>query len=96
MDCEYPTWDWFSNSYRVKPEEPKKKVLPYESAEEFLAAQKEHGPYLSIKGITRLYYPLYIDDTGIEVTNKGIILMNELINYMTWQDGHICGKEIEE
>ena len=62
-----PVWNWANFDYRVKPEPPQKKIVPYERAEEFLAAQKEHGPYIKdvINGPT-YNMPLCItDEMGI-------------------------------
>ena len=35
-----PAWDWNHFDYRVKP---KTKYVPFDTAEEFLAAQRKHG-----------------------------------------------------
>ena len=35
-----PVWDWLYNDYRVKP---KTRYVPFETPEEFLAAQRKHG-----------------------------------------------------
>lgn len=43
-----PSWDWNTFEYRIKPEPPKPKCVPYESAQEFLQAQREHGPYVEL------------------------------------------------
>lgn len=39
-DVNNPIWDWLHNDYRVKP---KKKFVPFDTAEEFFAAQRAHG-----------------------------------------------------
>lgn len=75
--------------YRIKPEP---KLRPYANAEEFLQAQKEHGPYI-----------LY-DKFGYNIItqiNQDSIWINpyqyhqkisfgKLVNYK-WQDGSPCG-----
>ena len=38
-DVNNPIWDWLHNDYRVK----QKKYVPFDTAEEFLAAQRVHG-----------------------------------------------------
>ena len=39
-EIEFPGWNWIYYDYRVKP---KSKYVPFETAEEFLAAQRAHG-----------------------------------------------------
>lgn len=92
-DVDEPSWDWDKSDYRVKPE---LKLVPYESAEEFFAAQKEHGPYLVDKG------GLYAIPTV--VTNDGLgpfgdwasLTWFNLAKCCIWQDGTLCGKEVTE
>ena len=38
-DVKNPVWDWLNNNYRVK----QKKYVPFDTAEEFFAAQRKHG-----------------------------------------------------
>ena len=66
IHCE-PTWDWQFIEYRIKPE---LKLRPYKNAEEFLAAQKEHGMYLSPVSINRNIFPIEIDNYGISVVTR--------------------------
>lgn len=70
--------------------EKKKKIVPYESAEEFLAAQKEHGMYIRFRDWKGL--PIIVDDDGIQVIDP--IPYDRLIHY-SFLDGHVCGKEVE-
>lgn len=94
-----PLWEWTEIDYRVKPEAPKKKVVPYENAEEFLAAQKEHGPYFMIND--DFYFPLVINSNGICIDDP-ILAMTGHVKYAyltepscKWQDGSPIGKEVE-
>lgn len=41
-----PAWNWQNFDYRVKPELPKPKYRPFESAEEVMKAIKEHSVIL--------------------------------------------------
>lgn len=88
--------------YRIRP--PK----PYKSAEEFLDAQKKHGPYVKVKckedsqnyyyaSIIRVY-PRFVDlgiFRGHSTNNVCKITYEEFLDtrYFTWQDGTICGVE---
>ena len=90
-----PTWDWVRCDYRVKPD-PQKKVVPYESAEEFLAAQKEHGMYLYACGQRHL--PTLVDDCCVVTYSiSGIIAhtYEEICDMYCFEDKTPCGKEVE-
>lgn len=74
-------------------EEPQ--YVPYESAEEFMQAQKEHGPYLCACNQYKL--PILVDNTH----TKGIVLgsttprfydYEHILDSHVWQDGTPCGK----
>lgn len=96
------TWDWYHIDYRIKPEQPKKKIVPYESESEFLQAQKEHGPY--IKRFNMLMLPVIVEFynnekeinsiTVVLGEKKDRIMIRNLVNN-TWQDGTPIGKEVE-
>lgn len=43
-DVDSPIWDWLHNDYRVKPN-----YVPFDTAEEFLAAYRKHGEFLENK-----------------------------------------------
>lgn len=81
--------------YRVKPE---LQLRPYANAEEFLKAQKEHGPYMYYKN-SCLFLPDRIEGNRIRWRNTAIGKDNEqsyknLINHnydYKWQDGTPCG-----
>lgn len=94
VDCPLrtePFWDWGNYDYRVKPEHPQKKVVPYKSAEEFLAAQKEHGPYVN----TSVSYIIPKVICCNEVHFDGRICHFGTLTCFLWQDGTPCGKEVE-
>lgn len=79
------------NSLYIK-ETPKHR--PYRFAEEFLQAQKEHGPYL---GEYRQFHNVtFVDDECIVICSRNgltTITYEELINMYTWQDCTPCGVE---
>lgn len=73
--------------YRIKPE-----LRPYTNAEEFLQAQKEHGPYLKACG--QYHNVTLIDDKCVvtcSVSRNIAIGYDELLKYYNWQDGTSCG-----
>lgn len=105
-DSEYnitklPDWDWERLVYRIKPKE---KYRPYNCIEEFLQAQKEHGPYIRNLTLPAHYYlPAEVffdinDDNDftvvftdrIDITNKTLANKEE----WQWQDGTPCCKLI--
>ena len=80
---------------RIKPEP---KYRPYKNAEEFLKAQKEHGPYLKMgSGFYVNIFHIndskinYIAHGGIKLNSPEYLSYTELPNYFTWQDGTPCG-----
>lgn len=86
---------------RIKPK-PECKYRPYTNAEEFLKAQKEHGPYLKgqvaiLKG--EYHIPQSIQHYGVAWTwtnwPSARSTYVELFDAFTWQDGTPCGKSIE-
>ena len=57
-DVNNPIWDWLHNDYRVK----QKKYVPFDTAEEFLAAQRKHGETVRYKLDDELYHS-YINNS---------------------------------
>ena len=47
-----PSWDWVQYEYRVKP---KPKYVPFETAEEFLTAQRKKGRFVIDKERVYIY-----------------------------------------
>lgn len=102
-DKEYPYWNWTQCDYRVKP---KKKYIPFDTAEEFLAAQREHGD-----GVVRIDDGNVFGGHDVSITLNGHVFLHErsksgevinfygnlsdLFEYFKMADGTPCGKEVE-
>jgi hypothetical protein len=77
-------------------------MKPYETVQELLEDSKIHGPYV-IKQSGDNYYLITsihkVTETCIGVVLDGRHsspkLVEELLKYYTWQDGHPCGKLTE-
>ena len=100
-DTEHPYWNWAKCDYRVK----KNVYVPFETAEEFLAAQRKHGD-----GV------ISIDDNGvikandISISPDGSVYehkenqwasdceyignLKDLFEDFKMADGTPCGKEV--
>ena len=96
-DKECPYWNWARCDYRVKP---KKKYIPFYTAEEFLAAQREHGETVRCKLDDELYHA-YIDSRNeIDlITQSGhtcsiITDIVDMYDKYEFEDGTPCGKEV--
>ena len=92
-----PVWDWLHNNYRVKP---KKKYIPFDTAEEFLAAQRKHGETVRCKIDDELYH-VYINNRSETILvshygRTGSIMTNIVNMYDKYEfaDGTPCGKEV--
>ena len=96
-----PVWDWLHNNYRVK----QKKYVPFDTAEEFLAAQRAHGGdalititedgvlkkhYISVSPDGSVYD--HIDDGDVDYIGEFEDLLFEDYKF---SDGTPCGKEVE-
>lgn len=103
LECRTPIWDWTQCDYRVKP---KKSYVPFDTADEFLVAQREHGDGL-----------ISIDDNGvvkahdISISPDGSVYehgenqwtstceyigdLKDLFEDFKMADGTPCGKEVE-
>lgn len=85
-DCnDIVYFDSKPKEYRIKP-----KYRPYRSADEFLEAQKEHGPYLERMGNPVFRIPIMVDDKNIKFDNGDIYSYLDLIEFCRWQDGTSC------
>ena len=104
-DIYIPEWSWGLRDYRVKPK-PNKMYVPFDTAEEFLEAQREHGDGL-----------IGIDDNGvvkahdISISPDGSVYehgenqwtstceyigdLKDLFEDFKMADGTPCGKEVE-
>ena len=58
-----PNWNWGLHEYRIKP---KQEFVPFESTEEFLEAQREHGG-----GLINILDDEVINDTDIYISING-------------------------
>ena len=103
VDIYIPEWSWGLRDYRVKP---KKSYVPFDTAEEFLEAQREHGDGL-----------ISIDDNGvvkahdISISPDGSVYehgenqwtstceyigdLKDLFEDFKMGDGTPCGKEVD-
>ena len=97
-DVKNPVWDWLNNNYRVK----QKKYVPFDTVEEFLAAQRKHGENVRCKLDDELYHA-YINNRAetILVSHYGrtcSIVTNIVNMYDEYEfaDGTPCGKEVKE
>lgn len=90
-DTSMPNWNFLFSDYRVKPEHT---IRPYANAEEFLAAMKEHGPYVKYetKDVLRYLMPTRFTNAVVELDCE-YFSYDEITKYNTWQDGHPCGIE---
>ena len=94
-EVENPSWNWYGYDYRIKT---KPKYVPFDTAEEFLAAQRVHGNVSICSGRKQAY---------INACGRVVIILDEKIySYLTlddlfsyeykFSDGTPCGKEVEE
>lgn len=94
LDIQKICWNWIDYDYRVKP-----KYVPFDTAEEFLAAQRLHG--ISVYVINRGVYYAYVNaQNEIRlINNKGEKLfyptLYGLFIACKFEDGTPCGKEVD-
>ena len=97
-DVNNPIWDWLHNDYRVKP---KKKYIPFDTAEEFLAAYRKHGEFIENKE-TGEKMNAYVDKNGIVILSTALNCtytfesLGTLFGCYKFSDGTPCGKEVEK
>lgn len=87
-DLPLDTWklvDINLYEFRIKPEP---KYRPYVNTEEFLNAQKEHGPYILNGNIYII--PVCIHPAGIGFSTKDDLKSYQRMMDYKWQDGHPC------
>lgn len=94
-DIDTPYWNWAQCDYRVKP---KKKYVPFDTAEEFLDAKRKHGK--TIKRIEDgMIYCAFVDEEGCLLLrdNDGkVTTIDILCGRYVFADGTPCGKEVLE
>lgn len=88
-----PTWDWSKYDYRVKS---KAKYVPFESAEEFLKAQWEHGESILFDDDDRHYFAFVNAFNEVRIERQDVYTTtfeNLLASKGKFKDGTPCGKE---
>ena len=94
--CGTPIWDWAKCDYRVK----KKVYVPFDTAEEFLEAQREHGEFIENKESGEKMNA-YVDKNGIVILSTALNCtytfesLRTLFGCYKFSDGTPCGKEVE-
>ena len=102
-DTEHPYWNWAQCDYRVKP---KKKFVPFETAEEFLEEYRKHGGdgLISIEDGVIKAHDISVSLDGSVYEHKEnqwtsdceyIGNLKDLFEDFKMADGTPCGKEIE-
>ena len=93
-DTGKPLWNWGDTDYRVKP---KPKYVPFDTAEEFITAQRKKGRFIIDKK-SGTKYNIFINASNIVyLTNMyafGFIgTLQKIFDEFTFTDGTPCGKE---
>lgn len=100
-----PIWNWNSIEYRVKPKQKtrskiKTKFLPFETVDEFLAAQREHGDIIKMIDDDRLLSAFVRHDGSVlfvlpkSICKKLLINVDNLFGKYEFAYGTPCGKEV--
>ena len=95
--CKEPIWNWGYADYRVKP---KPKYAPFDTAEEFLEAQRVRGEIVEDKESGKRIN-LYVNKNGTIVGTEllsNIWIVSNLQNIFRcyqFKDGTPCGKEVK-
>ena len=90
-----PIWNWVIFDYRVKP---KPKYVPFDTAEEFLTAQRKHSFSVNKIGSGRHY--AYINGkcevrlVNVATKKSFIFSLKGLFLFCKFEDGTPCGKEV--
>lgn len=96
-DVKEPYWQWNFCDYRVKP---KKKYVPFDTAEEFLRDQEKRNTDLVIYFGKLCYaYTNYLKIVILERYSAKMITMLSYFDFFytcKFEDGTPCGKEVEE
>ena len=105
LECRVPIWNWNSIEYRVKQKQKtrsktKTKFLPFETVDEFLAAQREHGDIIKMIDDDRLLSAFVRHDGSVlfvlpkSICEKLLINVDNLFGKYEFADGTPCGKEV--
>ena len=99
-DVNNPIWDWLNNDYRVK----QKKYVPFDTAEEFFAAQMAHGgdALITIEdGVLKKHdISVSLDGSVYDHIDDGSVdyigyFEDLLLEDYKFADGTPCGKEVK-
>ena len=95
VDIDMPEWSWGLRDYRVKP---KPKYVPFETAEEFITAQRKKGRFIIDKK-SGTKYNIFINASNIVyLTNiysfSFFGTLQKIFDEFTFTDGTPCGKEV--
>ena len=97
LDKDNPSWNWAKCDYRVKP---KKKYIPFDTAEEFLTAYRKHGEFIENKESGEKMNA-YVDKNGIVILSTALNCtytfesLGTLFGCYKFSDGTQFGKEVE-
>ena len=97
VNIDMPEWSWGLRDYRVKP---KKKYIPFDTAEEFLTAYRKHGEFIE-NNETGEKMNAYVDKNGIVILSTALNCtytfesLRTLFGCYKFSDGTPCGKEVE-
>lgn len=101
QDADRPIWDWLHNDYRVKPNT---KYVPFDTPEEFFAAQRAHGgdSFIRIENGTLKKHDLSVSLDGSvydHIYDGGVDYIGDfedlLLEDYKFSDGTPCGKEVK-
>lgn len=97
VDIDMPEWSWGLRDYRVKP---KPKYVPFDTAEEFLAAQRVHGININHIGASSKFLCFVGCDNKVMIMDtlykyKVNVDFRLLCDFYTFADGTPCGKEVD-
>ena len=97
FDNKNPACNWEKCDYRVKP---KKKYVPFDTAEEFLAAQRVHGININHIGASSKFLCFVGCDNKVIIMDtlykyKVNVDFRLLCDFYTFADGTPCGKEVK-
>ena len=102
LECRVPIWNWNNFDYRVKPKQKTKtKFLPFNTVDEFLAAQREHVSIIKMIDDDRLLSAFVRHDGSVlfvlpkSICEKLLINVDNLFGKYEFADGTPCGKEVE-
>ena len=93
--AKYPKWNWEYVDYRVKP---KPKYVPFETAEEFITAQRKKGRFIIDKK-SGTKYNIFINASNIVYlvniySFSFLSTLKKIFDEFTFTDGTPCGKEV--